>query len=51
MLRFSKGLFAAVGALMLLAAPTMVNAQEDCHRELWMLHIATETLTNWQIYH
>mgnify|MGYP005742493287 FL=1 len=32
MLRFSKGLFAAVGALMLLAAPTLVNAQEDCHR-------------------
>ena len=32
MLRFCKGLFAGVGALMLLAAPTMVNAQEDCHR-------------------
>ena len=32
MLKYTKGLFAAVGALMLLAAPTMVNAQEDCHR-------------------
>ena len=32
MLRLSKGLCAVVGALMLLAAPTIVNAQEDCHR-------------------
>ncbi len=32
MVSFSKGIFAAVGAFMLLTVPTIGNAQEDCHR-------------------
>jgi len=32
MANYVKGLITAVGAFMLLAAPTLANAQEDCHR-------------------
>jgi len=32
MANYVKRLITAVGAFMLLAAPTIANAQEDCHR-------------------